>query len=255
MQVGVTRQATGAAIAIRGNYICRGGLNPDAPPTEDAATPLQHARPFLMAALPVASIRAPLSPGATSGRWPWASATEQASGNATPWILDVDLDYFVDDLEAPKMRGPPDVSLNHTVAQLNTRFYGKRVHALRRWLCGRLPYPLCASYFSFEGYIAQPPNPMRPAVFAQRLEELAKVLRLLPAPPCLVTVARSNVGGYTPIANTTVLENSLVDLVQRTFFGANPAAVRYVPWEALNASDLAEFVRRWNLAHRTKRAG
>ena len=154
---------------------------------------------------------------ASIGAFARGSTSEQAAGRgwfagAAGWILDLDLDYFVADCESPKMHGPPAQPFDE---HLERRFDIPRLLKVQEFLHSKgvgnretqqLPlgsrvdaaYPMDFQMLEYDLLIADPVVPPAQATLRARVAALEKALRRSTStPPALVTLVRSNVGGYT----------------------------------------------------------
>ena len=137
---------------------------------------------------------------------------------ARPWILDVDLDYFVDDLHSPKTAALQKSALGELVGEVTS---AAEVDALCEGFmeladAAGTSASVCCDLV-FELMIL----PKVPRLNWQEVRHSMRQLRILlqgmPTPPCLVTVARSIVGLYTPLADALELEQRTLGLLEEVF--------------------------------------
>lgn len=165
-----------------------------------------------------------------------------------PWLLDIDLDFFVDDTESPKMRGMPDVPFD---GRYQRRFNVSKLVHLQRWVRSR--GAKLRRLAMYELLIQHPPKPMRKDVCARRVAQLDEALRhharTAAGPPAVVTLVRSNEGGYTPIEATPWLEAMVLGMLRRVYPSFRRVPTEYVGDNTLNGSDSRRFAR-WFAAAR-----
>ena len=181
------------------------------------------------------------------------SASERRDGATMPrewfssdqgWILDIDLDYFVDDEQSPKMghllleeglaRNPnkemqvmyesleklrlslsddESAPLPQLPRSVEKMYSPKGLRRLLKWFCTLTHEFYCTSMLLFELFKV----PFR-AISAEhvrdRMGRLVQRLRETNMKPCMITVARSNIGGYTPLAATLELEEALLQMLR-----------------------------------------
>ena len=66
------------------------------------------------------------------------------------------------------------------------------------------------------------------AEIAERVAGIEHLLHaLLPSRPCLVTIARSNQGAFTPLRWTMSMEDAIVEMLER-LYGRQPTGVQYL---------------------------
>ena len=217
-----------------------------------------------------------------------------------PWILDLDLDYFVDDSEAPKMRGPPDVDFDeagtllhmqclhtheapgakrrvhtrglgtltrqlihicmrtHVHAGVTRRFHPrglrKLLHFSKNFPGDSLVRERFENMLSYEIYTpAPPPVPLTAERLQARLSSLEIALRQLTSldrPPAVITIVRSNVGGYTPVEQTAWLEEEVLSFLRRLYPSAARSTVEYAGEWTLNGSATAALGQMLRTARR-----
>ena len=165
--------------------------------------------------------------------------------SSSSWALDLDLDYFVDDLEAPKMCGPPDHPFDHE--GVADRFDSQRLVHMREGLGARGPgvrgseMPPLELLAEYDLYSAKRPSrSLDESRIASRINALERVLRSLAPPskpPRVITVVRSNIGGYTPVEATAHLESAVLQMLRRLW----PDIASAIYGEGtLNATDTAQ---------------
>ena len=202
---------------------------------------LVHTAPFELAVTPISLFSAGLTAEAAAGRGGWF---------LRPWILDFDLDYLVDDSQAPKMRGPPDIEFDHDAPRRH--FDQDELERLRKWLAvRRIGFP--RNIAAYDVRIGEPPQPIASQLLQERLYVLEGALRPLRAnPPLRVCIVRSNWGGYTPIEQTAQLEAAAVGMLRRVFPSLQGVATEYRGRGTLNWSETEQLGRMLHAARRTK---
>ena len=131
------------------------------------------------------------------------------------WVLDIDIDYLVEWSETPDGNAPRSDMMN-----------GLRIHRILRWLC-KLTVQCRRIVYELE---LEPPTKLEisQAEIADRVAGIEELLRdLLPSRPCLVTIARSNQGGFTPLRWTMAMEDAVVAMLERVY-GKQPTGVQYL---------------------------
>ena len=137
------------------------------------------------------------------------------------WILDLDLDYFVSHEEAPCRQekicgGDSDWALSRAVAA-STRRSG-----------------LCSLTSLCEDIVAEwcheaPHDFVTPRKVRKRMIDVRKTLMsLLPSVPCLITIARSNEGAFTPLNSTMLIEDALLEMLREVYGEAAVGQVQYL---------------------------
>ena len=146
--------------------------------------------------------------------------------SAVPWILDIDLDFFVDDPSMPKSYGEPHANFTDVST---SGFSESKVDEVKKYIFDQTQSDDASrGVLYFETHTIEHPPRIDRRTLDAPLERLEAVLTsLLPSRPCIVTVARSNVGGYTPVADTLMIESAVLQLVRRVY-GEPQTAVRYL---------------------------
>jgi len=110
---------------------------------------------------------------------------------------------------------------------------------------------------AFELLISRAASPLATKRLRSRFEELHGALQQLSThPPQLVTIARSNIGGYTPIEETARIERLALQMLRHLYPSLASVEVEYAGFATLNASE-TEILGRWlrfarrstNMAH------
>jgi hypothetical protein len=184
---------------------------------------------------------------ATFRSLPESAGWGSSSGSTEPWLLDIDLDYFVDDKQSPKMLGMPDRLFDKRLSQ---RFNVSELKRIQRWARGQgADLALLAMY---DLYIARQPDPIIDKVQARRIAKLEDALRRhAAAPPAGITVVRSNVGGYTPIEATSRLEEAVLSMLRSVYPSLRGVQAEYRGDNTLNRSS-TEILGRWLTAARLR---
>lgn len=184
---------------------------------------------------------------ATFRSLPESAGWGSSSGSTEPWLLDIDLDYFVDDKQSPKMLGMPDRLFDKRLSQ---RFNVSELKRIQRWARGQgADLALLAMY---DLYIARQPVPIIDKVQARRIAKLEDALRRhVAAPPAGITVVRSNVGGYTPIEATSRLEEAVLSMLRSVYPSLRGVQAEYRGDNTLNRSS-TEILGRWLTAARLR---
>ena len=159
--------------------------------------------------------------------------------------MDIDLDFFVDDRQSPKMghllleegldRNPnkemqlmfesletlrlslsedesaPLPQLPRSVEKL---YSPKGLRRLLKWFCGLTHKFYCTYMLVFELF-KKTSSVVSNEHVLDRMNVLVRRLRETNMKPCMITVARSNIGGYTPLAATLDLEEALFQMLRR----------------------------------------
>ena len=124
------------------------------------------------------------------------------------YILDIDLDYLITKEECAQ----------ESSSELGAAALRAGQRAARRiddWLC-----PLTAQCGAIISELTMAPpekTSITEAELEARVQPVRALLRSLPGPPCLVTVARSNEGANMPLAATIAMENAVLDALAEAF--------------------------------------
>ena len=155
------------------------------------------------------------------GNSTWFSPKPSAPG---AWVLDIDLDYLVTKQEAgAELEDSREFqqALDTEQQQSGKRWPRQdspsplmRLHSTAlRWLCPLTAH--CADII----YEWRKPRPSKRfitrAEVLERLHDVHRVLeQLLPSRPCLITIARSNEGAFTPLNTTLLLEDEVLSMLR-----------------------------------------
>lgn len=132
--------------------------------------------------------------------------------------MDLDLDYFVTREEAPYNQ--PELSGSAR------RAAWRSIESTRAWLCELTRY--CTDIISERRYRA-PELRVTPGKVRERLLDVRNTLRsLLPSTPCLVTIARSNEGSFTPLNATMAIEDALLEMLRGVYGAEVVGQVQYL---------------------------
>ena len=131
------------------------------------------------------------------------------------WVLDIDIDYLVERPET-SVGNPSRTDVIRAI----------RIERTLDWLCDLTVQ--CSRIVS-ELDLEPPPKPEISQVeIADRVAGVEVVLRdLLPSRPCLVTIARSNQGAFTPLRWTMAMEDAVIAMLER-LYGKQPTGVQYL---------------------------
>ena len=124
------------------------------------------------------------------------------------YILDIDLDYLIT-VEECAQEAPRDLGRAELEAG---RSAGRRIEA---WLCGITAQ--CGHIHSEITMGAPEKTFITEEELATRMRPIRALLRSLPGPPALVTIARSNEGANMPLVATIAMEDAMLDALAEAF--------------------------------------
>ena len=131
-----------------------------------------------------------------------------------PWILDIDLDYLIQREETadgnPHLKAGTGQDFKHTLS----------------WLCN---LTVQCHRIMHERELEPPLKPeITDAEIRERVSGVYRVLKaLLPSRPCLITIARSNQGAFTPLRWTMAIEDAILVMLEQ-LYGRQPIGVQYL---------------------------
>ena len=158
-------------------------------------------------------------------RW-WARMLGNATWFPPPsslvpsaWVLDIDIDFLVSDDETASNLN----QVNESDVPRADMIRGARA---RKILCMFTKH--CDDILE-EWLRPPPPKPfITKADVDARLAPIQRLLtRLLPSRPCLVTIARSNEGAFTPLNATLLLEDAVMSML-RAVYSSGVLSVQYL---------------------------
>ena len=132
----------------------------------------------------------------------------------------------------------------------------RHLNQIGRWLRTRRVDPFLLTAYEF--FASEAPVRMERARVLGRVRELEAALSHTTRghpPPALVTIARSNIGGYTPLEHTPMIEEAVASMLRRLY-----PTLRHVEYRpagptpaggVLNASDHRALARMIAEARRT----
>ena len=136
------------------------------------------------------------------GNATWFSQPREAS-QASAWVLDFDLDFLIYPNETGS-RAEKATSMDEALFE-----QGKEM------LCPLTKY--CDDIL-YEFRHQRPAAKFQPRDVLRRLRPVEALLRrMLPSRPCLVTIARSNEGAFTPLQATMVVEKAVLEMLESLY--------------------------------------